>query len=392
MSTNWLQDICNEHVNALTPYESARRLFSASEGVQRVWLNANEAPESDTYEINSSLLNRYPDCQPDSVLTSYAEYTNTFFSEDASTPLSKSNLICTRGADEGIELMIRAFCQPNNDSILICPPTYGMYRISADTFAVNTIEVPLIKKNEQFSLNVPAITEKITKQTTKQAAEQIKVIFLCSPNNPTGSLIAAKDIEDVLIAADKRCLVVVDEAYIEFSAQTSQQSLLNKYDNLVILRTLSKAHALAGIRCGFVLCSLAVKTILLKVIAPYPVPAPVASIAEQALSPENRPTLSNRIDTLNTEIKQISESLQKLEGVSLVGQQCGNFVLFRHARNGALMQYLVENNMLIRDQSKQVMLENCLRITVGTPAQNAQLLTLIEDFFKTEQSQKETHS
>ncbi|MFW8589197.1 histidinol-phosphate transaminase [Glaciecola sp. 2405UD65-10] len=359
---NWLTQLTSEHVRDLTPYESARRLFAASQGQQRVWLNANESPEAPQFEISSELLNRYPDCQPDRVLQAYATYSG----------LGKQNVVITRGADEGIELLIRAFCTPGTDKVLICPPTYGMYAISANTFNVGCIKAPL---NEDFSVDVASVNA---------AAGKVKLVFLCSPNNPTGTLADANDIISILEAHKDQAIVVLDEAYIEFSAANTQTSLLEQYPNLVILRTLSKGFALAGIRCGFVLASPEIKEILLKVIAPYPVPDPVAQIAAQALTHAGVTAMKQRVDELSSSLASLSKRLLELDGLELVGAQCGNFVLFRHAKNIELMQYLVDNNMLIRNQSKQLMLDNCLRISIGTPAQNAQLFELIEAFFAQE--------
>ena len=245
-----------------------------------------------------------------------------------------------------------------------------MYAISADTFNVGVERAPL---NDDFSVDVDAVN-------AKQGC--VKLVFLCSPNNPTGTVIPQKDIKAIIEAYSDKAIVVVDEAYIEFNSQTKQTELLSKYDNLVILRTLSKGFALAGIRCGFVLSSPAIKQVLLKVIAPYPVPDPVAQIAAQALSEKGISLMLENVTTLSTELKLLSHKLENIEEVTLVGSQCGNFVLFRSVYNKALMAYLVENNMLIRDQSKQIMLDNCLRISIGTSEQNTQLFTLIHTFFE----------
>lgn len=359
--SNWLTQLTSEHVRDLTPYESARRLFAASQGQQRVWLNANESPEASHFDVSSELFNRYPDCQPEAVLQGYAAYTG----------LTKDNIITTRGADEGIELLIRAFCTPSKDVVLICPPTYGMYAISANTFNVDVVKAPLLA---DFSVDVESVNA---------AAGKVKLVFLCSPNNPTGTLLNKESLLSILDAHRDQAIVVLDEAYIEFSAATSQVELLVKYPNLVILRTLSKGFALAGIRCGFVLSSPAIKDVLLKVIAPYPVPDPVAQIAAQALSKTGIATMQQRVKDLSQALASLSQQLCAIEGLALVGDQCGNFVLFRHPRNTELMQYLVDNNMLIRNQSKQLMLDNCLRISIGTPSQNQQLLDLIKAFFTT---------
>jgi histidinol-phosphate aminotransferase len=356
---DWLEQLSTEHVRNLTPYESARRLFAASEGQQQVWLNANESPQANEYIMHSGLLNRYPDCQPTKVLNAYAQYTG----------LSPAQIVITRGADEGIELLIRAFCQPGVDSVLICPPTYGMYAISANTFNVGLEKVLL---NEDFSVNVNAINSLVGK---------VKLVFLCSPNNPTGTVIRQADLHSILRAYATKAIVVIDEAYIEFSAASTQTALLSKYPHLVILRTLSKGFALAGIRCGFVLSSPQINALLLKVIAPYPVPDPVAQIATQALSNDGIKSMRANVEQLGSQLTYVSEQLDKIVDISLIGDQCGNFVLFKSVYNKALMHYLVENNVLIRDQSKQAMLNDCLRISVGTPEQNAQLIALIETFF-----------
>ncbi len=357
--SDWIEKLTSEHIRTLSPYQSARRLFSASEGKQQIWLNANEAPEAAPSTIDYHAFNRYPDCQPDSLIQAYARY----------AAVQHDQVIATRGADEGIELIIRAFCQANKDNVLICPPTYGMYSISAETFAVGVKKVPL---NNDFSLDIDGI---------KAVIDNVNVVFLCSPNNPTGTLIEQSQIIDVLELCKGKALVVVDEAYIEFCAETSVSNLLAPYPNLVILRTLSKAFALAGIRCGFTIASPSIIQTLLKVIAPYPVPAPVAQIAAESLSEEGVARMQNRVKTLSTALNQLSEEIAGFDGLELVGDLHANFVLFRHSLSTEIMQYLVSNNVFIRDQSKQQYLENCLRITVGSANQNAQLLRLLNSFF-----------
>lgn len=357
--TKWLDQLIPKHVQALTPYESARRLFSSSGSEKRIWMNANESPEADTFSLSSDLLNRYPDCQPKGLISAYAHYAGT----------DSQQVIATRGADEGIELIIRAFCPPNESSILVCPPTYGMYAISAQTFAVGVEVAPLL---EDFSLNLSAIQDHVGK---------VNVVFLCSPNNPTGTALSKTQIKAVLEMYADKAIVVLDEAYIEFNQTTAQQNLLDKFDNLVILRTLSKGFALAGIRCGFILSSQAIKQVLLKVIAPYPISDPVAQIACQALSDHGIAKMRSRVDFLKQELTKMSSELENIPTVTLMGSQCGNFVLFKSEHNKELMQYLVSKNVLIRDQSKQLLLDRCLRISIGNKDENRQLLKLIQQFF-----------
>ena len=352
-----------DNLKALVPYESARRLFAASDNSQDaqvpVWLNANESPFANDYQLDSSLLNRYPDCQPSAVIKAYAQYAG----------VGNKQVLVSRGADEGIELLIRAFCTPGKDRILICPPTYGMYAISAETCNVG-VERALL--NSDFSLDLDAI---------KAYKGKVNLVFICSPNNPTGTSVAEQQVIEVLEHFADSALVVVDEAYIEFDADSSFAGKLADYPNLVVLRTLSKAFALAGIRCGFTLANQAVIHTLLKVIAPYPMPEPVAQIAAQALSAQGLATMQTQLAHIQAEKASLKQALSALPQIQLVGDDKANFILFRCAQKQALMDYLVSHKMFIRDQSKQINLANCLRITVGSVAQNQQLLALIQQFF-----------
>jgi histidinol-phosphate aminotransferase len=356
-----LDKLTNAHIRALTPYESARRLFSSEDNsaAGQVWLNANEAPSAEDYSINTEFFNRYPDCQPVEVINAYANYSG----------LMNKQIITTRGADEGIELVIRAFCEPANSSVLICPPTYGMYAISAQTFDVEVEKAPL---RDDFSLDLAAMQDYVGK---------VNVVFLCSPNNPTGTRIQHNDVLAVLEMYRDEAFVVLDEAYIEFDSDAAQTQLLAQYDNLIILRTLSKAFALAGIRCGFVLSNPQVCATLMKVIAPYPVPAPVAQVAAKALDSKGISIMKNRVKQLQLGIETIKSKLATIGNIQITGDTRANFVLFKSDKNPELMSYLVANGVIIRDQSKQLKLQNCLRITVGSEQENAKLLNLIERFF-----------
>ncbi len=353
-----------KHVVNLVPYASARRLFKASEqgAAKPVWLNANEAPTGKQYTLDTSLYNRYPDCQPDAVIAGYARYTG----------LNKEQVLVSRGADEGIELLIRGFCEAGKDNILICPPTYGMYAISARTFDIGVIEIPLIN---DFQLDVDQVIAQL---------DNVKMVFICAPNNPTGTLPARADIEAVIAAAKDRALVVIDEAYVEFAQETALGWL--EHEHVVVLRTLSKAFGLAGLRCGFTLAHPTIIETLLKVIAPYPLAAPVADIAAQALSYGGLAAMRAQVNQILANQKAMLTQLTTLGDIELVGAQHGNFILFRTAYKDGLMAHLVEHKVFIRDQSKQPQLENCLRISTGTQEENAKLLSLIEQFYTTQGS------
>ena len=349
-----------ESLKTLKPYESARRIFAGGDSDSETWLNANESPFANDFNIDTAHFNRYPDCQPQRVLIPYAEY----------AVVQANQLLVSRGADEGIELLIRTFCTPGKDSILICPPTYGMYAISAETCNVGIEKVPLMT---DFSLNIPAI---------KSYQGKVNLVFICSPNNPTGTSIEKGQLKQILEHFADSALVVVDEAYIEFDADNTWSTELAAYPNLVILRTLSKAFALAGLRCGFTLANSDVIQSIMKVIAPYPVPEPVAQIAAQALSPMGLETMAQQVEYLHHQKQWVKQQLIQLPELELVGDDKANFILFRHPQKQALMDFLVANAVLIRDQSKQVHLDNCLRITLGTQQQNEKLLALMANFLK----------
>ncbi|AWL11465.1 Histidinol-phosphate transaminase [Saliniradius amylolyticus] len=356
--SNLADKLQSPHVKTLTPYQSARRLFSGGQD----WLNANESPFANDYSVDASRFNRYPDCQPKTVIQSYAQYAG----------VEPEQLLVSRGADEGIELLIRGFCEAGKDNILICPPTYGMYAISAETFNVGVEKAPL---KADFSLDMDAIESQVGK---------VKLVFICSPNNPTGTQVDAESIHQTLALFKDKALVVVDEAYIEFAEGENWANKLADYDNLVVLRTLSKAFGLAGLRCGFTLASPEIIEVLLKVIAPYPLAEPVAQIAAQALSAQGLATIKQQVGELNGLKTELRAALSSRAEFEVLGDTQANFVLVRTEHKQGLMDALVEQGILVRDQSKQLYLDNCLRISVGDKAQNARLLAAIDAFFKQE--------
>ena len=228
-----ISQLSRKNIQALTPYQSARRLGGKGD----VWLNANEYATSPDLNLQNRTFNRYPEAQPQLLLERYAAYANV-----VPNNLAAENVLVTRGGDEGIELLIRAFCE-TDDAILYCPPTYGMYAVSAETCGVAVKTVPL---TSDFQLNLNKIEDSLDK---------VKVIFVCSPNNPTGTLVNRADLIRLLEITRNRAIVVVDEAYIEFCPQETIANELANYPHLAIIRTLSKAFALAGLRCGFTLAN-----------------------------------------------------------------------------------------------------------------------------------------
>ena len=337
--TKSVEQLARDNVRALTPYQSARRLGGKGD----VWLNANEYPVAVPFELTRQTLNRYPECQPTEVIERYAAYSG----------LNSDQVLVSRGADEGIELLIRAFCEPGKDKILFCPPTYGMYSVSAETIGVEYLTVPAL---ENWQPDVPAIAAQL---------DGVKLVYLCSPNNPTGNLIDPQSIRELLDLTAGKALVVADEAYIDFCPEASLASWLRDYPQLVILRTLSKAFALAGLRCGFTLANPEVISLLLKVIAPYPLSAPVADIAAQALSEQGLALMRENVKTLNQTRGWLQQQLEQCPLVEQVYPSSANYLLVRFTQT-TVFRALWDQGIILRDQSKNPGLNGCLRISIGT--------------------------
>ncbi|MEN4769161.1 histidinol-phosphate transaminase [Duffyella gerundensis] len=332
--------LARANVRDLTPYQSARRLGGNGD----VWLNANEFPLPVPFELSQNTLNRYPECQPKLVIERYARYAG----------LQPDQVLVSRGADEGIELLMRAFCEPGKDAILFCPPTYGMYSVSAETIG---IEYRTVAATDNWQLNLPAIAEQL---------DGVKLVYMCSPNNPTGNLISADDIRQLLEMTRGKALLIADEAYIEFCPQATLASWLAEYPHLVILRTLSKAFALAGLRCGFTLANPPVIDLLMKVIAPYPLSTPVADIAGQALSDDGITLMRQHVAQLNDNRQWLIDALRQCACVEQVFASETNYVLARFSDSPTIFKTLWDQGIILRDQNKQPGLAGCLRISIGT--------------------------
>ena len=347
-----LTQLARAQVQALTPYQSARRIG----GQGHIWLNANEAADSGDFRLDCSRLNRYPECQPPAVINGYAAYAG----------VAPGQVLVSRGGDEGIELLIRTFCEPGRDSIIICTPTYGMYAISAETNGVGIIDVPLkASRQPDFDGIIGRLGE-------------AKLVFLCSPNNPTGDLVEQSGLIRLLEAARGRALVVVDEAYIEFCPAHSQAGLLADYPELVLIRTLSKAFGLAGIRCGFTLANPEVVQLLLKVIAPYPIPEPVAQIAAQALSEDGLTRMRARVAEINRLKATLAGQLAGNAQVKEVFAPNGNYLLVRFTPGSAVFDRMSRAGIILRDFSSKPGLADCIRITIGQEAEMDAVLAVLQ--------------
>ena len=343
-----IEELARANVRALTPYQSARRLGGNGD----VWLNANEFPTAVPFGLTQQTLNRYPECQPKAVIENYAAYAG----------VKPEQVLVSRGADEGIELLIRAFCEPGQDAVLYCPPTYGMYTVSAETFGVELRTVPV---RDDWQLDLQSIADNL---------DGVKVVFVCSPNNPTGQLINPQDIRTLLEMTRGKALVVADEAYIEFCPQATLAGWLTEYPHLVVLRTLSKAFALAGLRCGFTLANKEVVDLLMKVIAPYPLSTPVADIAAQALSPQGITAMRERVAQILDEREFLVNQLRNIACVEQVFDSETNYILARFTASSAVFKSLWDQGIILRDQNKQPTLSGCLRITVGTREESQRVI------------------
>ncbi|QOI10997.1 histidinol-phosphate transaminase [Blochmannia endosymbiont of Colobopsis nipponica] len=337
-----INNLARINVLKLKPYQSARKIG----GEGNILLNANESAISPHVNSpkNFNNLNRYPDFQHEETIKNYAAYAGV---------LPKQILI-SRGADEGIELLMRVFCEPNKDAIIFCPPTYGMYSICAEIFGIKRSIIPL---TANWQLNLSAINEKL---------QNVKLIYICNPNNPTGNIINQKDIRRLLNMINNRALLVVDEAYIDFCLQESLVSWLPEFQNLIILRTLSKAFALAGIRCGFTIANVKIIKLLLKILTPYPLPSIVTDIAAQALTPEELAKTQKRIYTLNENRNMLIEQLKKCPCIQKVFPSISNYLLIKVYPEYQVFKKLWEMGIILRNQNKQLGLSDCLRVTVGT--------------------------
>lgn len=333
------------------PYQSARRIG----GDGCVWLNANEL-ESALFQGEAS-HNRYPDFLPQDIAKAYQAYCGT----DTAT-------VAVRGADEAIDLLIRTFCKPAQDNILICSPTYAMYEFCADALAIETLDSPL---QEDFSLDVADIVNK---------AELANIVFLCSPNNPTGNVIPKSDLIQVLEGTQGKSLVVVDEAYIEFEPQTSAVSLIERYPHLVVIRTLSKAFGLAAVRCGFILASQNVMQYVAKLIPPYPMPDCSSQIVLDALSDERVSVMQDATQKLVELRNWFACELTQFDFVESVYSSSTNFILLRQKPGHQLFDVLAKDGIVTRNQNHEPALRNCVRISIGSQESMLEVIASLSSY------------
>jgi histidinol-phosphate aminotransferase len=339
-----IKNLQRENIKNLRPYSTARDEYK---GQASVYLDANENSFGSPLPEN---FNRYPDpLQLD---------LKDALSKIKGVPIE--NTFLGNGSDEAIDLLFRAFCNPGKDNVVILPPTYGMYEVSAN---INDVEVRKVNLLPNFQLDLEGIAEAIDENT--------KLIFICSPNNPTGNSIIRTDIETIL--ANFNGLVVIDEAYINFSKQRTFIQELTEYPHLVILQTFSKAWGLAGLRLGMAFASSVVIDIMNKVKSPYNISQSTQDLALAAL--QNVGQVNDWIKLTVAERELLGTKLAALPKVRKVYPSDANFILIQVENALETYNGLIERGIIIRDRSKVTLCEGCLRITIGTPQENEILLT-----------------
>ncbi|QNH12761.1 histidinol-phosphate transaminase [Xanthomonas sp. SI] len=337
-------------------YSSARS--SALHG--EVWLNANESAWANPADRDAG-NRRYPDPQPPALRAALA-------SLYACAP---EQLLLGRGSDEAIDLLLRALCEPGRDAIVITPPVFGMYAVCARLQNARIVDVPLREDATGLVTDVDAVVDAALSQMAK-------LVFLCSPGNPSGAAIPLADIERAAERLHGRALLVVDEAYGEFSDVPSATTLLARYPNLAVLRTLSKAHALAAVRIGCVIADPALIAVLRRCQAPYPIPAPCTQLALAALQAEPLRQTAARVAEIRRERERMSAALGALPGVRRVYPSQGNFLLLRFDDAEAAFRGLLGAGVVVRDQRAAPTLGDALRITLGTAEQNQRVLGALQ--------------
>lgn len=346
-----ISDLVRPNIRDLKPYSSARDEFR---GDAAVFLDANENPYP-------SPFNRYPDPLQLSL--------KARISAIKKVPVPK--IFLGNGSDEAIDLIIRAFCEPGRDAILIPEPTYGMYAVCA---GVNDVQVKRVLLTSAYDLDMTAIREAID--------ETIKVVFLCSPNNPSGNLLSKKAV--INLVEDFAGLVVIDEAYIDFASDSGFTTLLDTYPNLVVLQTFSKAWGLAGLRLGMCFASEFIISILNKIKYPYNISSQTQQLALKAV--ENEDQKNKWVQEILREREKLAAALNDLEAVSVVHPSDANFVLVKVNDASQLYKDLMLIGTIVRDRSRVVLCEDSLRITVGTPEENALLISQMKNLLSKEKN------
>jgi histidinol-phosphate aminotransferase len=344
-----IESLIRPNIRALKPYHSARQDFLTG-----ILLDANENSFGSSLTVDNISLNRYPDPYQRELRTVLAEING----------VAAENIFVGVGSDEVIDLLVRVFCEPKCDSVILLEPTYGMYRVAS---SIQDILIRSCLLNDKFQIDRDAVKKTIDATT--------KLIFCCSPNNPTANLLCP---EDILALCQLGAMVVVDEAYIDFAKSPSMGKQVLSHHNLIVLHTLSKAWGLAGIRLGYCIADPIVISFMMKVKAPYNINALTSRAALQALRKEQE--VRQTIMSIVNERDWLSAHLTDLPCIEHVFPSDANFVLVRCNHATALYAYLASKEIIVRNRSTEPLLQNCLRITVGTRQENEQLIRAIKEY------------
>lgn len=344
-----LTKILRPHILNLVPYSSARDEYTGKEGV---FLDANENPYK---SVNGQHWNRYPDPYQWAIKEKLAPIKG----------VRPTQIFLGNGSDEPIDLLVRATCTPREDNILIMPPTYGMYQVSADINDVPIVKVPL---TSDFQIDTAKVLAGVTPQT--------KIVWICSPNNPSGNLLKREAILEILNHFGG--LVVVDEAYIDFADQPSFVAELDNYPNLIVLQTFSKAWGLASLRLGMCFASEEIIRVLNKIKPPYNLSGATQQLLLEALDYVEKK--SQLVQDILAERERLGKNLSILPLVKKIYPSDANFLLVQFDDAAAVMHYLLEEKIIVRDRSKVILCEGCLRLTVGTAEENQILVEALKSF------------
>ena len=339
------------HIWNLKPYSSARDEFKGTEGI---FLDANENPIGSGLEED---FNRYPDPLQWQIKSQIAKIKNC----------STDEIFLGNGSDEAIDLLIRMTCTPDASSIIVCPPTYGMYEVSA---SINN--VPLIKVNltSEYQLNIDSILKTIDSTT--------RLLFICSPNNPTGNLMKREDIYKILDSFQTG-FVVIDEAYIDFSNEPSFIQELNRFPQLIVLQTLSKAYGLASLRLGMAFANPTIINLFNKIKPPYNIGGATQRLVQKALS--NSQFVTESIQQLKINKEKLINDLKHIKGVSTIFHSDANFILVKFIRAQELFDYLISQKIIARNRSNVELCNDSIRITIGLESENKELIQKIKIFY-----------
>ncbi len=348
--------LLREDLRDFAGYRSARSELADG----HIWLNANESAHANAGDIGQQ-LRRYPQPQPQGLRAALA----------ALYGCDEKQLLIGRGSDEPIDLLVRAFCAPAHDAVVVTPPVFGMYAVCARLQGARLLEVPLLDGEYDFHVDL----EEVANVALTQRA---RLVFLCSPGNPAGRVLTVPQVLALARQLEGSALLVVDEAYIEYADATSLIPLIVSQPNLGVLRTLSKAHALAGARIGSLVADPDVIAVLRRCQAPYPIPAPCAMQALQALSEDALGETRRNVASTCLERDALLQSLKRMPAIRQAYPSSTNFLLARFVNVAAAFQALLGNGIVVRDMRMHPQLADALRITIGTPNENARVLDVLE--------------